>query len=108
MPALGKTSPLKIDHFAEFENCFGDDPTGKTPRKDQGETGRFRCFTREEIVDRNENLDISWLRDESDETDETPNSPEEIATEILGHLRAALSEIEAVSNELTEPVGVEE
>ena len=108
MPAFGKTSPLKTDHFAEFENCFGDDPTGKTPRKDQGETGRFRCFTREEIFERDENLDISWLRDESDETDETLNTPEDIAAAILGHLRAALSEIEAVADELTEPVGVEE
>ncbi|MFC3324427.1 class I SAM-dependent DNA methyltransferase [Mesorhizobium cantuariense] len=104
MPAFGKTNPLRTEHFAEFENCFGDDPKGKYPRKDQGETGRFRCFTREEIADRGENLDITWLRDESGDGEDALASPEAIAAVILGHLRSALSEIEAVADELAETV----
>tara|TARA_R110002051_G_scaffold320520_5_gene406007 strand:- start:6664 stop:8073 length:1410 start_codon:yes stop_codon:yes gene_type:complete len=108
MPAFGKTSPLKTEHFAEFESFFGDDPNGESPRKDQGETSRFRCFKREEIAGRDENLRISWLRDESEETEDTLETPDDIAAAILGHLRAAMGEIEAVADELTEPVGVEE
>lgn len=108
MPAFGKTAPLKPEHFAEFESCFGDDPTGKSVREDQGKMGRFRCFTRANIAERDENLDISWLRDESSETNETLNTPEDIAAAILGHLRSALDEIEAVADELAEPIEVEE
>ena len=37
MPAFGKTRPLKVEDFAEFEKAFGDDPSGKAKRKDQGE-----------------------------------------------------------------------
>lgn len=108
MPVFGKTTPLKPEHFAEFENCFGGDQNGRSAREDQGEAGRFRRFTREEISMRDENLDISWLRDESGNAEETLNTPEDIADAILGHLRSALSEIEAVANELRETVGVEE
>ena len=65
MPAFGKRIPLTREHFQDFEAAYGNDPNGESPRTDRGETGRFRCFTREAIAKRNENLDISWLRDES-------------------------------------------
>jgi type I restriction enzyme M protein len=49
MEAFGKTRPLTVADFADFERAFGGDPLGKAKRKDQGEAGRFRCFTREDI-----------------------------------------------------------
>jgi len=100
MEAFGKTRPLTVKDFAEFEKAFGDDPLGKAKRKDQGEEGRFRCFTRDEIKARNDNLDISWLRDTEAEAEEHLTEPEDIAAAIMGHLKAALEEIEAVSEEL--------
>ncbi|MHB0704107.1 class I SAM-dependent DNA methyltransferase [Roseomonas mucosa] len=100
MPAFGKTTPLKREHFAEFEKAFGDDPFGKATRKDQGEEGRFRCFTREQVKGRNDNLDIGWLRDEEADAEERLTEPEDIAAAIIVHLRAALEEIEALTEEL--------
>lgn len=100
MPAFGKTSPLTAAHFAEFEACYGDDPLGKASRTDQGESGRFRCFTREQITERGDNLDITWLRDESGDAEDQLTEPEDIAAAIMGHLRNALEEIEALSEEL--------
>lgn len=100
MPAFGKTRPLKVEDFAAFEMAFGGDPLGGSKRKDEGETGRFRCFTREQIKARNDNLDISWLRDTDAEAEEHLTDPEDIAAAIIGHLKAALAEIEAVSEEL--------
>jgi type I restriction enzyme M protein len=47
MPAFGKTTPLKREHFREFEKAFGSDPYGKAKRTDQGDGGRFRPFTRQ-------------------------------------------------------------
>ena len=50
MPSFGKRTPLTTDHFQDFMKAYGDDPYGKAKRTDQGEKGRFRCFTRAEIA----------------------------------------------------------
>src|SRR6476660_2695074 len=48
-PAFGKTRTLTVQDFADFEKAYGNDPNGGAKRKDQGEEGRWRCFTREAI-----------------------------------------------------------
>jgi type I restriction enzyme M protein len=101
MPAFGKTRPLSVADFAEFEAAFGSDPLGHGKREDQGEEGRFRCFTRADIEKRNDNLDIAWLRTDVDDPEEHLTEPEEIAEAIMGHLKAALMEIEGVTEELS-------
>jgi type I restriction enzyme M protein len=108
MDAFGKTRPLTVKDFAEFEKAFGKDPLGKVKRADEGETGRFRCFTREQIKARNDNLDISWLRDTEAEAEEHLTEPEDIAAAIIGHLRAALDEIEIVGEELEETAVIQQ
>ena len=100
MPSFGKRTPFTRAHFAEFEKAYGADPLGKSKRKDQGETGRFRKFTREEIAKRGENLDISWLRDESVTDHADLPEPEEIAAEIVAQLSVALEEMAALQEEL--------
>jgi type I restriction enzyme M protein len=100
MPAFGKTHPLTEDDFKDFEKAYGKEPNGGTKRKDEGETGRWRCFTRDQITARNDNLDISWLRDTEAEAEEQLTEPEDIAAAIIGHLKAALEEIETLSDEL--------
>ncbi|MEE4212053.1 MAG: N-6 DNA methylase [Parvularcula sp.] len=99
-PSYGKTRPLRVDDFAEFEAAFGDDPLGGATRADQGEEGRFRRFTREEIAARGDNLDIAWLRDGEDEAEDGLTDPEDITAAILGHLREATREIEALVVEM--------
>ncbi|MDC3957424.1 N-6 DNA methylase [Polyangium jinanense] len=100
MPSFGKRTPLTRDHFAEFEAAFGKDPLGKSKRKDQGEAGRFRKFSREEIRARGDNLDIAWLKDENVRGADDLPEPEEIADEILERLRIAVMEIEGLRAEL--------
>src|SRR6266496_3992971 len=58
-----KDRPLTAKHFEEFEKCYGTDVNGNSNRKDQGEMGRFRCFTLEDVKKRNYKLDITWLKD---------------------------------------------
>lgn len=106
MPAFGKTRPLTKEDFADFEAVYGNDPNGGVKRKDQGEDERWRCFTRDAIRKRNDNLDISWLRDTEAEAEEHLIEPEDIAAAIIGHLKAALEEIETLWEDL-EPNGVE-
>lgn len=100
MESFGKTRPLTVADFAGFEAAFGDDPLGGSGRVDLGEEGRFRCFSREEIAARNDNLDIAWLRETGDEPEDGLRSPEEIAGAIASHLGNALREIELMMEEL--------
>jgi type I restriction enzyme M protein len=107
MPAFGKTRQLTVADFADFEAAYGDDAHGAGKRKEQGEEGRWRCFNRDAVAARNDNLDISWLRDTEAEAEEGLTEPEDIAAAIIGHLRAALEEIETLAEEL-EPDAVNE
>jgi type I restriction enzyme M protein len=97
MPSFGKRTPFTREHFAEFEKAYGPDPLGKSKRKDLGEEGRFRKYTREEIKERGDNLDISWLKDESAQDADDLPEPEEIAAEILEKLQLAVVEIQDLS-----------
>jgi type I restriction enzyme M protein len=80
-----------------FELAYGDDPNGKSRRVDQGETGRWRCFTREEIAKRGNNLDISWLRDESLQSGDGLPEPDAITAQIMLRLQTAMEEMEALT-----------
>ncbi len=97
MPSFGKRTPLTYGHFADFIACYGDEANGTAPRTDQGEEGRWRCFSREFITQRGENLDISWLRDESLQSADDLPEPEEIAAAIMEKLRTAMVEMEALT-----------
>jgi type I restriction enzyme M protein len=100
MSAFGKTRLLTVEDFADFEKAYGNDPNGNAKRKDGGEASRWRCFTRDAIKARTESLDIAWLRDTEAEAEEHLTEPEDIAAAIIGHLKAALQEIETLSEEL--------
>ena len=94
MPSFGKRNPLTREHFRPFEKFFGKDPHGRSERTEDGVDGRSRCFDRKDIAKRDDNLDITWLYNESSKAtgDLTPN---EIANEIAANLRGALEEIDA-------------
>lgn len=100
MPSFGKRTAFTREAFAEFEAAFGSDPYGKSRRKDTGEEGRFRKFTREDIKARGDNLDIAWLRDDSAHDPDDLPEPADIADEIMENLRVAMTEMEALRREL--------
>lgn len=104
MDAFGKTKPLTVTDFEPFEKAYGKDPVGKAKRRDEGEEGRFRFFTRQEIARRNDNLDIAWLRDTSNDPEDEMTEPSELAAAIIGHLTNALEEIEAFNEQMVLPV----
>ncbi len=96
MPSFGKRTPLTREHFQEFIAAYGEDANGGSPRQDLGESGRFRCFSREEIAKRGDNLDISWLRDKSLQSVEDLPEPEAIALQIIKRLEVAMAEMTAL------------
>jgi type I restriction enzyme M protein len=96
MPKFGKTTQLTEAHFAAFETAYGSDPHGTQRGPDEGENGRWRKFTRADIAARGDNLDITWLREAEEEAEEGLTEPDDIAAAILGHLQAAMLEIDGI------------
>ena len=83
-------------HFAEFERCCGDDPNGRSKRKNLGEEGRFHKFSISEIKKRDYKLDITWLKDESlEDSDELPE-PQDLAAEAINELEAMLDDLREI------------
>jgi len=95
MPTFGKRTPLTEKHFVEFEKAY----SAKT-RKDEGEKGRFRCFSREEIAKKEDSLDISWLKDDSIEDVADLPTPDVLMGEAKVELEGALKELESLMVEL--------
>jgi type I restriction enzyme M protein len=91
-----KDRPLTPKHFEDFENCYGTDPNGNRKRVDQGESGRFRCFSVDEIKQRNYKLDITWLKDESVEDANSLPEPSELATEAITELKAMMDDLSEI------------
>ncbi|MDF1561938.1 MAG: N-6 DNA methylase [Deltaproteobacteria bacterium] len=104
MPSFGKRTPFTREHLQPFVDAYGKDPNGGSKRKDEGEEGRFRKFDREFIAKRGDNLDITWLRDESVDRAEDLPEPDEVAAEILVHLQTATEEMQALM-EMLDPNG---
>ncbi|MDP2829097.1 MAG: N-6 DNA methylase [Sulfuricellaceae bacterium] len=108
MPQYGKRTQLVREHFSEFEVAFGDDPLGGAKalakRKDTGEQGRFRKFTRKQIAERSDSLDIAWLKNDNDTSAGELPEPAVLAQEAMGELEAALDELRGILEELGEDV----
>jgi type I restriction enzyme M protein len=98
MPSFGKRTKLGAEHFSDFEKAYGSDPYGKSRRHDQGEEGRFRKYTRDDIRARGDNLDIAWLK--GAQGPDGPTEPDKIVAEIMVRLRLVMMEMEALQSEL--------
>lgn len=93
-----KGRPLTPAHFADFEKCYGTDPNGLAKRKESdSKEGRWRKFGIKEVAAKDFKLDgFRWIKEESvEDVDELPE-PEELATEAIAELEAAVSELNEV------------
>lgn len=91
-----KDRPLTAGMFDDFERSFGPDPYGRAERTDTGVEGRFRPFSISEIRDRNYNLDITWLKDESLEDPDSLPEPQELAADAITELGACIDELQEI------------
>ncbi len=91
-----KTNPLTIQHLQPFIDAYN--PSNRHQRT---ETERFHRFTYQELTARDKcNLDVTWLKDETQQDTENLPPPETIAAEIVDNLEAALEQFKAVQEEL--------
>lgn len=104
-----KDRPLAPEYFKEFEKCFGADPNGRAKRKtSDSKEDRWRSFNIEEVKARDYKIDgLKWLKDESlDDADELPD-PEELATDAISELEAAVEGLNAILKALETENGSE-
>ncbi|WP_413616086.1 type I restriction-modification system subunit M [Halomonas cupida] len=86
-----KTKRMTHADLDDFVRCYHE----------RQETERFRCFSYEELIQRDKlNLDIFWLKDDSLEDIDNLPEPDVLATEIVENLEAVLEQFRSVSAEL--------
>lgn len=107
-PAFGKRTALTSEYFGGFVKAYRPDPLGGIEplkkRKDEGEDGHFRKFTRQAISERDDSLDISWLTDESESDGEKLGKPAVYARQAVAELEGALEDLKGILEELGEDV----
>lgn len=94
MPSFGKTNPLTAETFAAFESAY--DAENRRAVRDE----RFSVFTREQIADKNNSLDLGLIRDESVAVSEELPDPLSDTEKIIAQLQAAIELMQSVAAEL--------
>ena len=109
MPMFGKRTVLGREHFNEFFEAVGNDLTAVdekarakfiTDHKDDADGCRLRCFTREEIANKDDSLDLAWIRDESTEDASSLPEPDVLINEAIEEMAGAMSELKSILVEL--------
>ncbi|HEY4720957.1 MAG TPA: N-6 DNA methylase, partial [Anaerolineae bacterium] len=90
---ITKRNPVSKKTFEDFEKCFN----ARTRRQ----SDRFKRFTRQEIAERDDNLDIFWLRDENQEDPDDLPEPEDLIGEAVTHLETALDALNDLALQLS-------
>lgn len=94
MPSFGKTSPLKEEHFSDFEAAY------RAAERHAVQDERWNCFTREEIAAKGNSLDLGLIRDDSVlDYNELPD-PADSAEEAITQLEEAVDLLMSVVKEL--------
>lgn len=94
MPNFGKTNPLKTSHFDEFVKAYTAEDREKV------EDERWNKFTREKIREKNDNLDLGLIKDDSILDYEDLPDPIESAEEAVSKLEEATDLLMSVIKEL--------
>lgn len=104
MPSFGKRMQFGAAHLQAFEDAYGKDANGNSPRTENvegiGELSRFRVFSRKQIEQRGDSLDISWLKDANSLNAADLPAPEVLAGEAMAELTEALHELEELMRTL--------
>ncbi len=94
MPSFGKTNPLKHEHFQDFEKAY------EAPDRRKIKDDRWNVFTREQIAEKGNSLDLGLIRDDSIVDYEDLPDPIESGEDAIAQLEEAVDLLQSVVNEL--------
>ena len=95
MQSFGKTNQLKKEHFADFIKAYTAEDRSSV------EDERWNCFSRKEIEEKGNSLDLGLIRDESILDYEDLPDPVDCANECIDQLEQASELIKDVVRELS-------
>ncbi|MEW6866081.1 N-6 DNA methylase [Trueperella pyogenes] len=93
-PSFGKRTPLTTSHFAGFEAAYT--AADRAAIEDE----RWSCFTRDEIRDNDDALDLGLMRAENEQIDWTTYDPAEQVTEAADLLEEAVDLLRSLAADL--------
>ena len=99
VPGITKNDrPLTSKHFEEFENCYGENANGQSPRNEnQSKANRWKIFTLAQIKEKNYKLDsFKWLKEESVDINDEITEPEELISVALAELKEVTRNLEEI------------
>jgi type I restriction enzyme M protein len=94
MPSFGKTNPLKAEDFTGFEAAYEAEDRSKVQDE------RWNVFTRDQISEKGNSLDLGLIRDDSIVDYEDLPDPVESGEEAIAELEEAVDLLKSVVNEL--------
>lgn len=94
MPSFGKTNPLKTEHFNDFIAAYTAEDRSKVNDE------RWSVYTREQIREKGNSLDLGLIRDESVLDYEDLQDPIESGEEVISQLEEAVDLLLSVVKEL--------
>jgi type I restriction enzyme M protein len=94
MPSFGKTTPLKNENFDDFIKAYNAEDRKAVDNE------RFSVFTREQIEEKNDGLDLGLIRDDSILDYHDLQDPIESGEEVVAKLEEAIDLINSVVKEL--------
>ncbi|WAK03198.1 class I SAM-dependent DNA methyltransferase [Methylobacter sp. YRD-M1] len=111
MPQFGKRTLFTAQHLQEFYDAVGHDLTtvdeaarrAFIERHEQNgnpQTCRLRCFSREQIHQKDDSLDLAWIRDDSVEDSANLPEPDVLINQALEEMAGAMQELQAILVEL--------
>lgn len=105
MPSLGKTNPLKTEHFDDFVKCYADGDLSKRKEtySEENPNGRWRKFTIEDILARDKtSLDITWMKTDAGTDDYTLAELLDMIKEKSSNIAKGVAELEQLIGEVEE------
>lgn len=114
MPQFGKRTQFTEKHLEEFFEAVGNDLTQVDEQQRQAfidkhaqgsdvgdvDTCRLRCFSREDIRQKDDSLDLAWIRDDSVEDSANLPEPDVLINEAIEEMAGAVKELKAILLEL--------
>lgn len=94
MPSFGKTTPLKREYFIDFVKAYTSEDRHAV------EDERWSVFTREQIADKGDTLDLGLIRDDSVLDYNDLPDPADSAEEAAANLEEAVDLLMSVVKEL--------
>ena len=85
---------MSVKHFVDFEKAF------EAENRHTVNDERFNVFTREQITEKNNSLDLGLIRDDSTLDYDNLPDPIESGEEVIAQLKEAIDLMQSVVDEL--------